>query len=138
MVASAPAAPSGSADLSTAWPEILTEVRSGSRILGEALAAAKPGTAEGGSLPLVLAESNPIFAEAIQAKAAAIEDTIRRHTGQSLRIRVTVAEAEAGAPVPKPRPLTESSLRADRLRSFRAKDPALDTAADALDLEIVD
>jgi hypothetical protein len=49
---------------------------------------------------------------------------------------VTVAQAEEEAP--KPRPITESSLRADRLRSFRAKDPALDTAADALDLEIVD
>ncbi len=43
-----------------------------------------------------------------------------------------------GAGAPTPRPITESSLRADRLRSFRAKDPALDTAADALDLEIVD
>ncbi len=136
----APAAPtpSGSGDLSAAWPEILAEVRSGSRILGEALAAANPGTADGGSLPLVLSESNPIFAEAIQAKAAAIEDTIQRHTGQSLRIRVTEAEAEGGVAAPKPRPVTESSLRADRLRAFRAKDPALDTAADALDLEIVD
>ena len=130
--------PTGSGDLSAAWPEILAEVRSGSRILGEALAAAKPGTPDGGSLPLVLVESNPIFAEAIQAKAAAIEDTIQRHTGQSLRIRVTVGDVEGAASVPKPRPLTESSLRADRLRSFRAKDPALDTAADALDLEIVD
>ena len=44
------------------------------------------------------------------------------------------AQAEA----PRQRAITESSLRADRLRSFRAKDPALDTAADALDLEIVD
>jgi hypothetical protein len=47
-----------------------------------------------------------------------------------------VAGGEEAAP--KARPITESSLRADRLRSFRAKDPALDTAADALDLEIVD
>jgi hypothetical protein len=46
--------------------------------------------------------------------------------------------AEGGPAVARPTSLTESSLRADRLRSFRAKDPALDTAADALDLEIVD
>ena len=38
----------------------------------------------------------------------------------------------------KPRRISESSLKAERLREFRAKDPALDTAADALDLEIVD
>jgi DNA polymerase-3 subunit gamma/tau len=121
--------------LLTAWPEIVAEVRARSRFLGEALAGTTPGTVDGSSLPLVLAESSPLFAERIQAQAAAVEEVIQRHTGQPLRIRVTVAEGESA---PKPRPLTESSLRADRLRTFRAKDPALDTAADALDLEIVD
>jgi DNA polymerase-3 subunit gamma/tau len=127
------AAPSA---LSDAWPEILAEVRARSRFLGEALAGTTPGPVEGASLPLVLAESNPLFAERIQAQAAVVEEVVQRHTGQALRIRVTVTEGEPAAP--KPRPITESSLRADRLRSFRAKDPALDTAADALDLEIVD
>jgi hypothetical protein len=91
---------------------------------------------EGSSLPLVLAESNPLFAERIQAQAGVVEEVVQRYTGRALRIRVTMAEGEEAAP--KARPITESSLRADRLRSFRAKDPALDTAADALDLEIVD
>jgi DNA polymerase-3 subunit gamma/tau len=121
--------------LEDAWPEILTEVRLRSRFLGEALAGTTPGPVEGSSLPLVLAESNRLFAEGIQAQAAVVEEVVQRHTGQALRVRVTVAEGE-GAPMPKP--ITESSLRAERLRSFRAKDPALDTAADALDLEIVD
>jgi hypothetical protein len=49
-----------------------------------------------------------------------------------------VALAEGQPAEAKPRAMTESSVRADRLRAFRAKDPALDTAADALDLEIVD
>jgi DNA polymerase III subunit gamma/tau len=122
--------------LSDAWPEIVTEVRARSRFLGEAMAGAVPGPVEGSSLPLVLAESNPLFAERIQAQAAVVEEVVQRHTGQALRIRVTVAQGEEAAS--RPRPITESSLRADRLRSFRAKDPALDTAADALDLEIVD
>jgi DNA polymerase-3 subunit gamma/tau len=121
--------------LHAAWPEIVAEVRARSRFLGEALAGTAPGPVEGSALPLVLAESNPLFADRIQAQAAAVEEVIQRHTGQPLRIRVTVAEEESA---PKPRPITESSLRADRLRSFRSKDPALDTAADALDLEIVD
>jgi hypothetical protein len=34
--------------------------------------------------------------------------------------------------------MSDSSIKADRLREFRSKDPALDRAADALDLEIVD
>jgi DNA polymerase-3 subunit gamma/tau len=120
------------------WPNIVADVRSRSRFLGEALAGAAPGPVEGSTVPLVLAESNPLFAERIQAEAAAVEEAVRRHTGQALRIRVTVAGSGEGAEAPRPRAITESSLRADRLRSFRAKDPALDTAADALDLEIVD
>jgi hypothetical protein len=123
--------------VAAAWSEIVADVRSRSRFLGEALAGTAPGEVEGTILPVVLAESNPLFAERIQAEAASVEEVIRRITGQALRIRVTVAAGESGAP-PKPRPITESSLRADRLRTFRAKDPALDTAADALDLEIVD
>ena len=130
------APPAGPSVLSDAWPEILAEVRDRSRFLGEALAGAAPGPVEGSSLPLVLAESNPLFAERIQAQAAVVEEVVQRHTGRALRIRVTVAQGDQAAP--KPRPIAESSLRADRLRSFRAKDPALDTAADALDLEIVD
>jgi hypothetical protein len=51
---------------------------------------------------------------------------------------VTIAEGQEEAVTARPRAGTDSSLRADRLRSFRAQDPALDTAADALDLEIVD
>jgi DNA polymerase III subunit gamma/tau len=132
---SAPSTGSGQA-LSDAWPEILAEVKARNRFLGEALAGTAPGPVEGSSLPVVLAESNRLFAEGIQAQAAMVEEVVQRHTGQALRIRVTVAQGEEAAP--KARPITESSLRADRLRSFRAKDPALDTAADALDLEIVD
>jgi DNA polymerase-3 subunit gamma/tau len=126
------------AGLGEAWPDIVADVRSRSRFLGEALAGATPGMVEGSTLPLVLAESNPLFAERIQAEAPAVEEAVRRHTGQALRIRVTIAEDREGAATPRPQAITESSLRADRLRSFRAKDPALDTAADALDLEIVD
>jgi hypothetical protein len=121
-----------------AWPDIVAEVRSRSRFLGEALAGTTPGAVEGSTLPLTLAESNPLFAERIQAEAPAVEEVVQRHTGQTLRIRVTVAGGPEGTAIPRPRAITESSLRADRLRSFREKDPALDTAADALDLEIVD
>jgi len=128
-----PVRPSALAD---AWPEILTEVRSRSRFLGEALAGTTPGAVDGSWITLVLAEPNPLFAERIQTQATVVEEVVQRHTGQALRVRVTVAEGEEA--VPKPRAVTESSLRADRLRTFRAKDPALDTAADALDLEIVD
>jgi hypothetical protein len=43
----------------------------------------------------------------------------------------------AAASAPR-RKLSDTSIKADRLKDFRARDPSLDTAADALDLEIVD
>jgi hypothetical protein len=130
-----PAASPSSAPLAQLWPDIVAEVRSRSRFLGEALAATSPKPAQDGVLDVVLGEPNPLFAERLQTEARAVEDVIRRLSGQGVRLRVTEAAPE-GAPAP--RRLTEASLKADRLRSFRAKDPSLDTAADALDLEIVD
>jgi len=131
---SAAASPS-SAPLAELWPDIVAEVRSHSRFLGEALAATSPKSAQDGVLDVVLGEPNPLFAERLQTEARAVEDVIRRLSGQGVRLRVTEGSPE-GAPAP--RRLTEASLKADRLRGFRAKDPSLDTAADALDLEIVD
>jgi len=87
-------------------------------------------------LGVVLAESNPLFAERLQAQAAVVEEVIGRFTGQAVRLRVRETQGDLAAP--PHRALTEAGVKADRLRGFRAKDPSLDTAADALDLEIVD
>src|SRR5690242_3131585 len=121
-----------------AWPELVAEVRGRSRFLGEALAATTPASLELPWLTVELAESNPLFAERLQAQSRAVEEVLERALGQPARLRVVEAAAPEGAPAPTPRKLTEASLKADRLRSFRSKDPSLDTAADALDLEIVD
>jgi DNA polymerase-3 subunit gamma/tau len=138
-----PIAPTGVAAelpaLREAWPGIVAEVRAGSRLLGEALAATAPSAVDTQWLTVTLAEPNSLFAENLQAQARTVEEVLRRATGQALRLRVTEASAGDGEPVaPRPRRLTDESLKADRLRIFRAKDATLDTAADALDLEIVD
>jgi DNA polymerase-3 subunit gamma/tau len=124
--------------LRDAWPDIVAEVRTRSRFLGEALAATRPGAVEAPWLTVQLAEPNPLFAERLQAQAAAVEEVLQRVTGEALRLRVTEAPGAVPAEAAKPRRLTEEGIKADRLRTFRAKDPALDTAAEALDLEIVD
>ncbi|HKT60621.1 MAG TPA: hypothetical protein VJQ46_11265, partial [Gemmatimonadales bacterium] len=121
-----------------AWPELVAEVRARSRFLGEALAATTPASLELPWLTVELAEPNPLFAERLQAQSRAVEEVLERALGQPTRLRVVEAAAEAGGAPPPPRKLTEAALKADRLRGFRSKDPSLDTAADALDLEIVD
>ncbi|HET9726553.1 MAG TPA: hypothetical protein VFP28_06520, partial [Gemmatimonadales bacterium] len=121
-----------------AWPELVAEVRGRSRFLGEALAATTPASLELPWLTVELAESNPLFAERLQAQSRAVEEVLERALGQPARLRVVEAAAGTGVSAPPPRKLTEAALKADRLRDFRSKDPSLDTAADALDLEIVD
>jgi DNA polymerase-3 subunit gamma/tau len=121
-----------------AWAEIVAEVRGRSRFLGEALSHTAPAALELPWLTVALAEPNPLFAERLQAQAQLVEEVLGRAIGQAARLRVTEAGPADGAPPPKPRKLTDASLKADRLRAFRTKDPTLDTAADALDLEIVD
>ena len=107
-----------------------------SRFLGEALAASEPATLELPWLTVVMAEPNQLFADRLYQEAGQVEQVLSRSLGQAVRLRVT-AGPELGASS-KPRRMSDSSLKAERLREFRSKDPALDTAADALDLEIVD
>ncbi|MEO8089490.1 MAG: DNA polymerase III subunit gamma/tau [Gemmatimonadales bacterium] len=119
-----------------AWPAIVAAVRVHSHFLGEALAASQPAALELPWLTVVMAEPNQLFADRLAKEAGKVEEALSRSLGQPVRLRVTAASG-SGSP-PKPRRMSDSSLKAERLREFRSKDPALDTAADALDLEIVD
>ena len=122
--------------LRAGWPEVVAAVRVRSRFLGEALAASKPATLELPWLTVVMAEPNQLFADRLHQEAGQVEEVLSRSLGQPVRLRVT-AGPDSGSSS-KPRRMSDSSLKAERLREFRSKDPALDTAADALDLEIVD
>jgi DNA polymerase III subunit gamma/tau len=120
------------------WPDLVREVRERSRFLGEALSHTTPAALDLPWLTVVLAEPNSLFAEALQAQAQVVEEALSQSIGEAIRLRVTEA-APAGGAAPAPRrKLSEASIKADRLKDFRARDPSLDTAADALDLEIVD
>jgi DNA polymerase III subunit gamma/tau len=120
-----------------AWPAIVGAVRVHSRFLGEAFAATEPAGLELPWINLTMREPNPLFAERLHQEAAKVEEIVSRSVGQPVRLRVSLPTVES-APSTKPKRMSESSLKAERLREFRSQDPALDTAADALDLEIVD
>jgi DNA polymerase-3 subunit gamma/tau len=131
-----PRGPASLEAIQAAWPAVVAAVRVHSRFLGEALAASEPATLELPWLTLSMAEPNQLFADRLHQEAGKVEEVLSRSLGQPVRLRVT-AGLGPGAPS-KPRRMSDSSLKAERLREFRSKDPALDTAADALDLEIVD
>ena len=121
--------------VSAAWPAIVAAVRAESRFLGEALAATEPIALDPPWLTVLMRE--PI-AEQLHQEPGKVEAILSRSLGQSVQLRVTAPAPPEGAAPAKPERLSDSGIKAERLREFRAKDPALDTAADALDLEIVD
>jgi DNA polymerase-3 subunit gamma/tau len=119
------------------WPAIIVAARVQSRFLGELVAAVEPAELALPWLNVILREPNQLFAERLAQEAGKVEEILTRTLGQPVRLRLVGSQAEP-APGSKPRRMSDSTIKADRLREFRAKDPALDTAADALDLEIVD
>jgi DNA polymerase-3 subunit gamma/tau len=132
-----PASPPSLEAVRASWPAIVAALKGQNRWLGEALAASQPSALEIPWLTVTMTEPNPLFADRLHEEGARVEEVLSRSLGQAVRLRVTSGVVESTPPA-KPKRISESSLKAERLREFRAKDPALDTAADALDLEIVD
>ncbi|HXW98053.1 MAG TPA: hypothetical protein VEI47_10760, partial [Gemmatimonadales bacterium] len=123
--------------LLAAWSDLVTRARDQSRFLGEALAAAQPRAADPPSLTLAVPDGNPIHIEALGRQRDALERLLGEAVGGV--VKLVLAEGPEGAPAaPRARRLTEAEARAERLRVLRARDPALEAAADSLDLEVLE
>jgi DNA polymerase-3 subunit gamma/tau len=119
------------------WPDLVAAGREESRFLGEALAAAQPRSVEPPNLLLAVAEGNPIHLEALGRQREAVERLLGQAVGAE--VRLTLADPAAGGAVPaRPRRLNEAEARAERLKLLKARDPALEAAADSLDLEVLE
>jgi hypothetical protein len=84
-----------------------------------------------------LGDAGGLFARPLADQAAVIEEVASGVVGSPVRLRVTT-QSEPAPAASAPRRMTDESIRADRLKGLRARDPALDRAADELDLEIVE
>jgi len=123
--------------LTAAWPELVAAVREQSRFLGEAMSTAQPVGVAPPDLTIALGEPNPMFHEKLEQQARIIEEIVGRAVGAPVRLRLGPPAGQAPAEAPARR-MSQASMRADRLKGLRARDAALDTAADELDLEILD
>jgi len=121
-----------------AWPEIVAAVRERRAFLGEAVATAEPAEVAPPWVTIRVSGSSALFVQPLQEHAAVIEEIIGQAIGSPVRLRVTAGSGVGPAAPESPKRMSEASIRADRLKHLRAKDPALDMAADALDLEIVE
>ena len=136
----APAAiPFNVAALEGAWAAIVTDARKESPFLGEALGALRPIEASAPRVTVELLDPNPVIAERLNRQREVVQAILSRYLGSPVQLVLGSAAAgpDENAPA-KPKRMSDAGARAERLRTLRKKDPALDAAADELDLEIVD
>ena len=124
--------------LRLAWPEIVAAVRERRPFLGEAVATAEPAEVSPPWVTIRVPESSGLFVPPLQEHSAQLEQILGQVVGTAVKLRVVAGEGGTPGGPEGPKRMSEASIRADRLKRLRAKDPALDTAADALDLEIVE
>jgi hypothetical protein len=79
-------------------------------------------------------------ADGVQQRRGAIEAAAARVLGQTVRIGLFTVGAPTtpAASEGKVQRVTVSGAKAERARTLRGKDPALDSAMEALDLELLD
>jgi len=119
------------------WPDLVALVRERSVLTGEALAASSPAGFEAGELQLTAAPDRALIVEGVTRQRGLVEEVLAAALGVPVRITMAVGPPSAAQPARHKR-LNDSDLRAEKLARIRKLDPALDIAADALDLEIVD
>jgi hypothetical protein len=121
--------------LTAAWPDIVLAARTESPLLGTALAATVPMTVAPPRLTLRLTDPDAGLALTLERQRERLAALLGRIVGAP--VELVVAEGDATS-APPPKRLSAEALRADRLKGLRVRDPALDAAAEALDLEIVE
>jgi DNA polymerase-3 subunit gamma/tau len=123
-----------------AWDDVVAAVReAGKGVLGTALEAASPVAVNAqGAVLIELDEPNDIYERAFETGKDALLTVLQRRFGGAVtRVALRRNERAAAQSAPKER-LTSESVKAERLALLRRRDPVLDAAVEALDLDLVD
>ena len=121
------------------WPEVLDALRAAKKMLvAEALSEVEVAAVDGARVSLKPVTGNPMVPETIIGKRPLIEAAAAKVFGTAVTVMLYDASARPAAPEEQPRRLTVSGARAERMKVLRGKDPALDSAMDALDLELLE
>ena len=118
------------------WDELVSAMRAtGNSLAATALEHAAPIAVNGkGEVTIALDESNPIYEQALGKDEKGVTRALRSLFPGVQRV---VVRAAAGTSAPPVR-LTDEMVRTERLTAMRRKDPVLDRAIDALDLDLAD
>jgi DNA polymerase-3 subunit gamma/tau len=118
------------------WDQLVAALRtSGKSVAATALENASPVAVNArGDVTIALDEANPIYEQALETAKVEIAQLLRASFASVQRINVRTVEGKSAPPTR----LTDEMVRAERLTSIRKKDPVLDRAIDALDLDLAD
>jgi DNA polymerase-3 subunit gamma/tau len=120
------------------WPAVLDEVARRRRMLREALTDAVPVALDGDELVIEVAGSGA-HVEGLARSSTVVAAAIEAVVGRMVRATFRSAGSEPSTrATPQVRRLDDATDRERRLRLYREKDPALDAAAEALDLELLE
>jgi DNA polymerase-3 subunit gamma/tau len=134
----APPLPSATdASISAGWDGVVATAGRQSSLLAQALSQATPSLGDDGVLSLVFGPDSALFQDGLARQIGTVETIVAATFGRALPLRITTA-ATPETPGTRPRRLTSEQARGERLAQLRGRDPALDAAANALDLELLD
>ena len=119
------------------WDALVARLRqSGKTLIATALEHATPAVVTArGDITVALDEPTDFYAKAIQSGGPEIVAVLRDWFAPVERVQL---EGVARVPATPPKRLTDQDVRAQKLEALRKRDPMLNAAIDALDLEVVD
>jgi hypothetical protein len=120
-----------------AWPDVAAQARQHGPLVGTLFDALVPREVSESTVTLEISEGHHHMAEGARRQRPAIESVLARALGRSIRVAFA-APPGAEPRVVRPKLLSSKDLQDERLRELRGLDPALDAAAEALDLEILE
>ncbi len=122
--------------LTAAWDQIVHRLRGTKPMLASALSHATPvAVTASGVVTIELDEPNDIYTHAIGTGRAEILVVLRERFAGVERVDLRRDEKAPAAP---PKRLTDEMVRAERVAALRKREPLLDAAIEALDLDVAD
>ncbi|HET7584109.1 MAG TPA: DNA polymerase III subunit gamma/tau [Gemmatimonadaceae bacterium] len=122
------------------WGEVIDRLRTDGRaILASALEQTMPASVTArGVIEVELDAENELAREGIAHGEKDVLAAVRAFFPGATALRVRGSAPAADAPPAAPKRLTEEAVREERVAMLRTRNPVLDAAVDALDLELLD
>jgi hypothetical protein len=112
---------------------VIARAASTGPLLPALLAGSDVAAVEGGTVVVRLAPANAGHAEGLERKRDVLARLVGEYVTEPVRVRVGVSVDASRAAR-----MTPGEAQSERLKALRAKDPALNAAVDALDLELLE